>query len=117
MYSVIKIYLDAQFALVHSADFSPAGTGTIDKRPVNIFVKKLGIPGSFPIFLEQEFSLSDPPIKFSLTEEALEWPDFLIGYEIRAPGFVGSKIFRIVHQPKGTLWIVDEVSTSDQHKI
>jgi hypothetical protein len=108
LYAVIRIYLDAAFTLVSRGGFTSSGVAEYGRRPLNVISKNWGIPGNLPIFSEQTFAVSDPPVSFSLTKEALDWPDFLIGYDIRAPGFADSKIFRVVHQPRGTLWIVGE---------
>jgi hypothetical protein len=113
MYSVIKIYLDARFTLVSSAGFSPAGTVKIEGRSLNVISKAWAIPVNLPIFSEQPFALSEQPIRFSLAEEALGWLEFLIGYDIRAPGFADQKLFRVVNQPSGTLCIAREVNASD----
>jgi hypothetical protein len=66
------------------------------------------IPGKLPIFSEIPFTLFMAPLKFALEWKSLKLRDFYIGYDIRAPGFSGSKMTRLAHQPRGTLSIRDD---------
>jgi hypothetical protein len=108
LYTVVRVFLDAQFIVLSDAGCSPSGTAEYDGRRLNVYLKKLGIPGSFPIFSEADFSLWEPPLTFALDEKAIGWPEFYIGYEVRTPGFSDGKMIRVINQPRGTLWIPNE---------
>jgi hypothetical protein len=113
LYAVIRTYLDHSFTIVSDAQgFSRAGeVSTEDGRHLNAYWRTWSIQqNDLPIFSETDFPL--PTFSITLDENAIRWPDFYIGYDIRAPGCSTFQIIRVVQQPHGTLWITDRsVST------
>jgi hypothetical protein len=106
--AVIRIYLDHSFTIVSDAQgFSRAGeVSTEDGRHLNAYWRTWSIQqNDSPIFSETDFPL--PTFAITLDEDAIRWPDFYIGYDIRAPGCLTFQIIRVVQRPHGTLWITD----------
>jgi len=109
LYYVVTILLDELFKPVSTGGWTPSGTvKTAEGRSLKSFAKNFGIPGSLPVFREMMFTLFEPPIMFTVEANTLQWPDFYLGYDIRAPGFSASKLVRVIQQPKGTLMIVNQ---------
>jgi hypothetical protein len=109
LYYVIKIYLDELFTPFDTRGCFPSeAVKTSEGRSLKSFGKGFGIPGNLPVFRETMFTLFEPPIKFTVESNTLQWPDFYLGYDIRAPGFAASKLVRVIQQPRGTLMIVNQ---------
>jgi hypothetical protein len=55
---------------------------------VHRYVKKIGIPGEFPLFKEMKFAVFESPVSFRVPNLMLDGGlSFLIGYDIRTPGY------------------------------
>ena len=105
LYAQITIYIETIFQCTGSTLFTLMGESAFGGRQFSRYVRRWSIPNDFPIFAESPSNLDGLPYEFVLDESALDWPDFLVGYDIRAPGFADRKMFRIFSQPRGTLWL------------
>jgi hypothetical protein len=111
LYAVIDIYLDELFTPIKVPGFTSRGIVMMTKgresRRLTAFRKCWAVPKELPIFAETLLPISESGMMFTIASHALQWPDFYIGYEIRAPGFVATKFVRVIQRPTGTLWIPD----------
>ncbi len=108
LYAVIRIYVDALLTIVSRGDLSQDDiVETNDRRKLNTLTRNWCVPSQLPIFSDVEFRIATAPIVLSIDETALRWPDFYLGYDIRAPGFSTFKIIRVVKR-SDTLWIRNE---------
>ncbi len=92
-YTVARIYMDARLRL-SGHEFENLGTDLYAMRgtpavPIKLttLVKKLSIPGSFPLFKEQIFKLSDLQFSIPMADvEATMATTYVIGYSLLTPG-------------------------------
>jgi len=93
-YSIFTLYIDHRLNVLSQGHLENGGkTNANDGRSVNLYRKKMGIPGVFPLFRETSFALCVPPFSFRVPNLLLDsGHKFLIGYEIRTPGHHVSQI-------------------------
>lgn len=87
-YSIFRLYVDCRLGLINSGSFDSGGKALLNMTlETNVYSKKIGIPGSFPLFKEMTFLLSEPSFSFYIPKELIEANiNFLIGYEFITPG-------------------------------
>jgi len=109
LYAAITVYVDHLFTITYGEGLSQNRiVETSDRRKLRILEKNWGVPSQLPIFSEVRLRITDQPIVLTMDETALRWPDFYLGYDIRAPGCSAFKIVRVIHQ-SDTLWIRNEI--------
>jgi hypothetical protein len=112
LYTIIKIFVDLKFtALRPSPGIDElrelSGIHNVDGHQLKTYVIDWIAPNKMPIFAEAVFNVTRFPLIFTLDQMDINSPSFWIGYEILAPGFSTAKFFRVEHQPKMTLRIID----------
>ena len=82
-YSVFHLYIDSRLFVTSTGSLEGLGQlSTNDGRNLNTYVKKMGIPGSFPLFKEMSFTLCHPSFTFKVPSLILDNNHtFLIGYD------------------------------------
>jgi hypothetical protein len=87
-YSVSSLNIDSRLVVASKGDLEELGQITsADGRIFNAYVKKMAIPGAFPLFKEMKFELCVPPFSFKVPTSMLDNNHaFLIGYDLRTPG-------------------------------
>lgn len=105
LYAIIQIFVDKNLEFKETADFVSAGLVSVDGHLARTYLKKLAIPYNLPIFFESPQNLLHFPFQFVLREHDMSIVEFVIGYDVRAPGFSGRKFFKIIQEPQGTLSI------------
>ncbi len=87
-YSMFSLYIDSQLFVNFSGTLAAAGPVTwANGQAVNKFVRKIGVPGDFPVFREMELPLSTPPFSFQAPNALVDGGhEFSVAYELRTPG-------------------------------
>lgn len=87
-YLVFSLYIDSRLVVASKGDLEELAQITSkDGRIFNGYAKKIGIPGTFPLFKELNFALCVPPFSFKVPNLMLDNNHaFFIGYDLRTPG-------------------------------
>ena len=95
-YTVFTFYLDTRLSVWTTALDGAGQISFSDRTVCNKFVKKMGIPGSFPLFKEMEYTLFETPFSFRVPNLMLnKGVSFSIGYDIRTPGYHATQIGKL----------------------
>jgi hypothetical protein len=97
-YSVFNFYLDDRLIVASPAGLDRTGHVSLsDGSTLNRYVKKIGIPGSFPLFKEMTFGVFESPFSFRVPNLMLDRGlSFFIGYDIRTPGYHVTQFGRLL---------------------
>lgn len=84
LYTFISVYLDRRLKIVNLGEFEPMPETKFGEHDVRThLLRKVGVPGNFPVFREMSYAL--PPFYFTISNRLLGYK-FGIGYQLRAPG-------------------------------
>jgi hypothetical protein len=89
-YTVIHLFADLRLQ-GGPPGFEPGSPATTNTGvAVSRWISKMGIPGSFPIFNETEFSVFSGPWQLTIPSALIDnHEQFVVGYLVTAPGFTG----------------------------
>jgi hypothetical protein len=110
LYAAITVYVDHLLNVTDGEGLLQSRVvETNDGRKLRVLEKNWSVGLQLPIFAEVLLRITNQPIFITIDETALRWPDFYLGYDIRAPGCSAFKIVRVIHQ-SDTLWIRNEMA-------
>jgi hypothetical protein len=97
-YAVLRLFLDERLSLARSGQFGRAGNvSTPSGEKLMVLSINWGIPSKLPIFREINFLVSEPPLTIFLPNQSTgNQIEYIIGYDILAPGFSTSKFGKLV---------------------